>query len=63
MNSKELIRALTRDYGVRIVASRGKGGHVTAILGERRAIVPTHGGRKELGKGLVRAIYKQLGIN
>lgn len=62
MNSGELIRDLTRNHGVRIERSRGKGGYVTAIRGTRKIVIPTHGGRKELGTGLINAIYKQLGI-
>jgi len=61
MNSKELIRDLTKNHGVRIIANRGKGGHVMAYLGDRKATIPMHG-RKDLKTGLVNAIYKQLGI-
>jgi mRNA interferase HicA len=40
----------------------GKGGHVKAFRGLRRSVVPMHGSRKELPKGLVEAIKRQLGL-
>ena len=39
-----------------------KGGHIWVMLRGRRAILPMHGSRKELKKGTVAAIKKQLGL-
>ena len=39
-----------------------KGGHVIVTLNGRRSVLPMHGGSKEIGKGLWRAILKQLDI-
>jgi mRNA interferase HicA len=40
----------------------GKGGHLIVRRGERRSILPMHGGKKELGKGLWLKILKDLDI-
>jgi mRNA interferase HicA len=42
--------------------SRGKGGHIVVILGDRISTLPMHGKGKELGKGLVQRIKKDLGL-
>jgi len=42
--------------------SPGKGGHLLVHLNGRKSVLPMHGGSKELGKGLWRAILKQLGL-
>jgi len=39
-----------------------KGGHVWVFLRGRRAILPMHGSRKEMKRGTVAAIKKQLGL-
>lgn len=59
MNSDQFIRWL-RKQGVRF--EPGKGGHLIARLGDRMTVVPSHGGRKQLGTGLVHAIKKDLGL-
>lgn len=59
MNSDQFIRWL-KQQGVRF--EPGKGGHQIARLGDRVSVVPTHGGRKQLGTGLMNAIKKQLGL-
>ena len=61
MNSSELERLLKK-HGCKIVAHRGKGGHVTAIRGDKMTILPRHGANKELKTGLVNAILRDLGI-
>jgi mRNA interferase HicA len=38
-----------------------KGSHLKVSLGDLRSIMPMHG-KKELGKGLVNAIKKDLGL-
>jgi mRNA interferase HicA len=40
----------------------GKGGHLLVRRGERTSILPQHGGRKELGKGLWLKILRDLDI-
>lgn len=39
-----------------------KGGHLKVRRDNRTSYLPQHGGRKELGTGLVRKIKKDLGI-
>jgi mRNA interferase HicA len=38
----------------------GKGGHLKVYVGDRRSVLPMHS--KELKKGTVEAIKKQLGL-
>jgi mRNA interferase HicA len=40
----------------------GKGGHLLVRRGERTPVLPQHGGRKQLGKGLWNKILKDLGL-
>lgn len=40
----------------------GKGGHLKVRRGELRSVLPMHGSGKELGKGLVIEIKKELGL-
>jgi len=42
--------------------SPGKGGHLLVQRNGKKSVLPMHGGSKELGKGLWRAILKQLGL-
>lgn len=62
MNAIELKRLL-KARGCTFETHRGGSGHLTVILEGRRAQLPMHGSSKELGKGLVKAIFKQLGLN
>ena len=62
MNSNELRRWL-QARGCTFHLHRGGSGHVTVRLGDRKTQLPMHGGRKELGKGLVERIKKDLGLN
>jgi mRNA interferase HicA len=57
MKSREFKRWLA-DQGATFKA--GKGSHLKVELKGKRSVLPMHG--KELGKGLVEAIKKQLGI-
>jgi mRNA interferase HicA len=41
--------------------AKGKGGHLKVYLNGKQSVLPMHGS-KEIGKGLERAIKKQLGI-
>jgi mRNA interferase HicA len=61
MNSKEFIKWLAA-RGTTFENYRGGSGHVTALRGDRRSVIPVHGARKELGKGLVEKIKKDLGL-
>ncbi len=40
----------------------GKGGHLIVRLGDKTSVLPMHGSRKEIGKGLEIAIKKDLGL-
>jgi mRNA interferase HicA len=61
MNAGELLRFLRR-HGCWIETHKGGSGHVTVMRGERKSQVPMHGGKKELGTGLVNKIKRDLGI-
>lgn len=59
MNSAQAKRFLARKGAS---FTPGKGGHLIVTLNGRRSVLPMHGGSKEIGKGLWRAILKQLNI-
>jgi mRNA interferase HicA len=40
----------------------GKGGHLIVRLGDKVAVLPQHGGSKQLKTGTIEAIKKQLGL-
>ena len=40
----------------------GKGGHLLVRLGARKSVLPMHGAKRDLPRGLVEAIKKQLGL-
>ncbi len=61
MNAQELKKPLSRQ-GCIFENHKGGSGHLTIRLGERVSRLPIHGSRKNLGKGLVRRIYKELGL-
>jgi len=61
VNAQELKKLLAR-RGCTFENHKGGSGHLTIRLGERVSQVPMHGSRKELGKGLVKRIYKELGL-
>ena len=48
--------------GCKFETHRGGSGHITVRRGERKSQIPMHGGGKELGKGLVQKILKDLGL-
>lgn len=62
MNSSELRRWL-RKQGCTFETHKGGSGHVTVKRGDRTSQLPTHGGRKELPRGLVERIKKDLGLD
>ena len=59
MNSAQAKRFLARKGAS---FTPGKGGHLIVTLNGRCSVLPMHGGSKEIGKGLWRAILKQLDI-
>ena len=61
MNSKEFKKWLARQ-GCTFETKKGGSGHLIVRRGDRKTELPMHGGGKELGTGLVRAIKKQLGF-
>ncbi len=66
MNGNEFIRRVRKlgkrqDVVVELVAHRGKGSHGTLYFGPRRTTVKDR--RKEIGKGLLAAMCRQLGID
>jgi len=61
MNAQELRRWLA-GKGCTFETHKGGSGHVTVRLGERKTQLPMHGGKRELGTGLVNKIKKDLGL-
>jgi mRNA interferase HicA len=61
MNSQELKRLLVAQ-GCTFETHKGGSGHVTVRRGDRKSQLPMHGSRKDLGKGLVNKILKDLGL-
>ena len=61
MNSAEL-KKLLKSNGCKFENHRGGSGHQTVRRGNCKSIMPVHGSGKELGKGLVEKILKDLGI-
>jgi len=61
MNAQEFRKWLARQ-GCTFETKKGGSGHVIVRRGDRKSELPMHGGRKELGTGLVNAIKKQLGL-
>ncbi len=59
MNAAELRRWLKK-RGCSFDNHKGGSGHVTVRRGHRTSQLPMHGGRHELGKGLVAKIKKDL---
>jgi mRNA interferase HicA len=59
MNSDQFRRYLARQG---CTFEPGKGGHLIVRRGDKRSVLPQHGGRKELGTGLTNAILKDLGL-
>lgn len=61
MNSKELKRWLT-EQGATFETKKGGNGHLIVRLNGKKSELPMHGHGKELRKGTVEAIKKQLGL-
>ena len=62
MNSNQF-RLWLRRQGRTFEPHEGGSGHVTVWRDGRKTQLPMHGGSKELGKGLVAKIKKDLGLN
>ena len=62
MNARELRRGLTKQ-GCTFHTHKGGSGHLTIRLGDRASQLPMHRGGKELGRGLVAKIKKDLGLD
>ena len=61
MTSSEFKRWL-KAQGCTFDESRGKGGHIVVRRGPLQSVLPMHGGKKDLGTGLVQQIKKDLGL-
>jgi mRNA interferase HicA len=61
MNAQELKKWLAAQGCTFETKKRGSG-HLVVRRGPHKSEIPMHGGRKELGTGLVNAIKKQLGL-
>jgi mRNA interferase HicA len=48
--------------GCKFETHEGGSGHITVILGDKKTQLPAHGKGRDLGKGLVEQIKKQLGL-
>jgi mRNA interferase HicA len=61
VNAQEL-RRLLASKGCTFETHKGGSGHLTVRRGDRKSQLPMHGSRKELGRGLVNKILKDLGL-
>lgn len=61
MKAQEFKRWLAK-RGCSFETHKGGSGHLTVRLGKKRSQLPMHGGRKELGKGLMKKIKRDLGL-
>ena len=59
MNSGQFRRFLMRQG---CTFEPGKGGHLIVALKGKKSVLPQHGGKKQLGTGLMEKIKKDLGI-
>jgi mRNA interferase HicA len=61
MNAREFQRWL-KDQGCSFASHKGGSGHLTVYRDGRKSQLPMHGKNKELGKGLIHKIKKDLGL-
>ncbi len=59
MNSNQFRRWLAKQG---CTFEPGKGGHLIVRRGDRVSVLPMHSGRRQLGKGLMERIKKDLGL-
>ena len=62
MCSSDLLKRWLMTKGCTFENHAGGSGHLTVRLGGRTSQLPMHGKGKELGKGLVHKILKDLGL-
>ena len=63
LNTEEFLRWLRKhDSRITVDKGRGKGSHMTIRLGDRTTTLVQRAGRKVIGKGLVRKMLNDLGI-
>lgn len=61
MNAHQLKRWLA-GQGCTFESKKSGSGHLIVRLGDRKSELPMHGGRKQLGSGLIAKIKKGLGL-
>jgi mRNA interferase HicA len=61
VNSSEFRRWLAAQ-GCTFESKRSGSGHLIVRRGKRKSELPVHGGRKELGVGLINKIKRDLGL-
>ena len=61
MNSGQFRRWLAKQ-GCSFEAKKSGSGHLIVRRGERKSELPMHGGKKQLGSGLIAKIKKDLGL-
>ena len=61
VKARQLIRRF-RQAGVKVIQSRGKGGHFVLRYRDRQTTVPMHGAR-DIGPDFIRHLCKQLGLD
>jgi mRNA interferase HicA len=62
MNSSQF-KAWLAKQGCTFESKRSGSGHLIVRRGRHKSELPMHGGSKELGKGLVAKIKRDLGLN
>ena len=61
MNSGQFKRWLAKQ-GCSFEAKKAGSGHLIVRRGDRKSELPMHGGKKQLGSGLIAKIKKDLGL-
>jgi len=61
MNAQEFKKWLA-SKGCTFESKKGGSGHLIVRHGDKKSELPMHGGRKDLGTGLISAIKRQLGL-
>ena len=61
MNIDQFVRRLHQTHGVEI-EFKGDQHPLVVRRGDRKSLIPTHGGREQFGKGLETKIMRDLGI-
>lgn len=61
MNSNQFKRWLA-EQGCTFETKKGGCGHCIVRLGDKKSEIPLHGAGKELKKGLIEGVKKQLGL-